>query len=115
MVWLNDFRWKPSLIPWCELLHAQVLEDDIIHFSAPKNLMSQNIVLDKDTPLFATSDAPTSTYQRLYNRQIQHRDDGGQMAHISIAQANTRKPAEGDKNMHVMFCHSYFEQRHSTS
>ena len=56
MVWLNDFRWKPSLIPWCELL--QVLEGDIVHFPAPKNLVSQNIVLDNDTPFFATSDAP---------------------------------------------------------
>ena len=33
------------------------------------------------------------------NRQDQHRDDRGQMAHISIGQANTRKPARGDKNM----------------
>ena len=56
MVWLNDFRWKPSLIPWCEIL--QVLEGDIVHFPAPKNLMSQNIVLDKDTLFFPTSDAP---------------------------------------------------------
>ena len=33
------------------------------------------------------------------NRQDQHRDDRGQMAHISIGQANTRKPARGDENM----------------
>ena len=56
VVLLNDFRWKPSLIPWCELL--QVLEGDTVHFPAPKNLMSKDIVLDKDTPFFATSDAP---------------------------------------------------------
>ena len=56
VVLLNDFRWKPSLIPWCELL--QVLEGDTVHFPAPKNLMSKDIVLDKATPLFATSDAP---------------------------------------------------------
>ena len=43
-------------MPWCELL--QVLESDIVHFPAPKKLMSQNIVLDKDTLFFATSDAP---------------------------------------------------------
>ena len=56
VVLLNDFRWKPSLIPWCELL--QVLEGDTVHFPAPKNQMSKDIVLDKDTPFFATSDAP---------------------------------------------------------
>ena len=56
VVLLKGFRWKPSLIPWCELL--QVLEGDTVHFPAPKNLMSKDIVLDKDTPFFATSDAP---------------------------------------------------------
>ena len=56
VVWLNDFRWKPSLIPWCELL--QVLEGDTVHFPAPKNVMTKDIILDKNTPFFATSDAP---------------------------------------------------------
>ena len=56
VVLLNDFRWKLSLIPWCELL--QVLEGDTVHFAAPKNVMNKDIVLDKDTPFFATSDAP---------------------------------------------------------
>ena len=42
-------------MPWCELL--QVLEGDTVHFSAPKNVMSKDIVLEKDTPFFATSDA----------------------------------------------------------
>lgn len=56
VVLLNDFRWKPSLIPWCEFL--QVLEGDVVHFPAPKNIMNKDIVLDKDMPFFATSDAP---------------------------------------------------------
>ena len=29
-----------------------------MHFSTPKNQMSKDIVLEKDTPFFATSDAP---------------------------------------------------------
>ena len=45
VVLLNDFRWKPSLITWRELL--QVLEGDTVHFPAPKNLMSKDIVLTK--------------------------------------------------------------------
>ena len=56
VVLLNDFRWKASLIPWCEFL--QVLEGDTVHFPTPKNQMSKDIVLEKDTPFFATSDAP---------------------------------------------------------
>ncbi len=56
VVLLNDLRWKPSLIPWCEFL--QVLEGDVVHFPAPKNFMKKDNVLEKDTPFFATSDAP---------------------------------------------------------
>jgi hypothetical protein len=56
VVLLNDLRWKPSLIPWCEFL--QVLEGDTVHFPAPKNFVRKDIVLEKDTPFFATSDAP---------------------------------------------------------
>ena len=48
VVLLNNSRWKPSLIPWCELL--QILEGDTVHFPVPKNLVSKDIVLDKDTP-----------------------------------------------------------------
>ena len=101
VVWLNDLRWKPTLIPWCELL--QVLEGDIVHFSAPKNLMSQNVVLDKDTPFFATIDAPLALITGGTLNRINTEMTEGQMAHIAIAQANTQKPA-GDKNMRVMFC-----------
>ena len=36
----------------------QVLEGDKVHFPAPKNQMSKYIVLERDTPFFATSDAP---------------------------------------------------------
>ena len=52
VVLLNDFRWKASLIPWCEFL--QVLEGDTVHFPTPKNQMSKDIVLEKDTPFFNT-------------------------------------------------------------
>ena len=36
----------------------QVLEGDVVHFPAPKNFMRRDIVLEKDTPFCATSDAP---------------------------------------------------------
>ena len=35
-----------------------MLEGDTVHFPTPKNQMSKDIVLEKDTPFFATSDAP---------------------------------------------------------
>ena len=35
VVLLNDFRWKPSIIAWADMLQLQ--EGDIVHLPAPKN------------------------------------------------------------------------------
>ena len=53
---LNDFRWSPSVIAWSDFL--QMLEGDTMHLPAPKCFQQQDILFDKDTPFFATSDAP---------------------------------------------------------
>ena len=56
IIYLNDFRWHPKIIAWSQFLQA--LEGDTVHLPAPKNLCSKDIELSKDTPFFATSDAP---------------------------------------------------------
>ena len=56
VVILNDFRWHPSIIAWSDFL--QLLEGDIVHLPAPKSFSSKDIEFSKDTPFFATSDAP---------------------------------------------------------
>lgn len=56
IIMLNDFRWKPSIIAWADML--LLLEGDIVHLPAPKNFSKSDIELSKDTPIFATSDAP---------------------------------------------------------
>lgn len=56
VIMLNDFRWHPTMIAWSDFL--QMLEGDIMHLAAPKSFMQQDIVFDKDTPFFATADAP---------------------------------------------------------
>ena len=53
---LNDFRWHPSIIAWGDFL--QLLEGDTVHLPAPKSFSSTDIEFNKDTPFFATSDAP---------------------------------------------------------
>ena len=53
---LNDFRWHPSIIALGDFL--QILEGDIVHLPAPKSFASKDIEFNKDTPFFATSDAP---------------------------------------------------------
>lgn len=56
IIMLNDFRWNPSIIAWSDFL--QLLEGDIVHLPAPKNFCSRDIEFTKDTPFFATADAP---------------------------------------------------------
>ena len=43
---LNDFRWKPSIIAWSDML--QLLEGDVMHLPAPKNFCKRDIELSKD-------------------------------------------------------------------
>ena len=53
VIFLNDFRWEPAVIPWFQLL--QLLEGDEVNFPAPKNHSEANITFTRDSPIFATS------------------------------------------------------------
>ena len=61
VVLLNVFRWKPSLIPWCELL--QVLEGDTVHFPAPKKCDEQGHCPRERYTVLCNKRCPTCTYQ----------------------------------------------------
>ena len=58
LIFLNDFRWSPTIIPWSDFL--LLLEGHIVHFAAPKTTYSQGIAFSKDTPISATAKAPIS-------------------------------------------------------
>eukprot|EP00794_Sanderia_malayensis_P001981 gene1981-biopygen1803 len=53
VIFLNDFRWSSEVIAWKELL--LLLEGQPLHFPAPKTTYAQDICLERDTPVFATS------------------------------------------------------------
>ena len=53
VIFLNDFRWSPRIIPWHDLL--LMLEGQPVHLPAPKPHFCKDIVFDKDTPIFGTS------------------------------------------------------------
>ena len=53
VIFLNDFRWSPQIIPWHDLL--LMLEGDPVHRPGPKSHFCRDIVFDRDTPIFATS------------------------------------------------------------
>ena len=53
LLFLNDFRWSPQVIPWHDLL--LLLEGEPVHLPAPKTHYTQDILLTSDTPIFAKS------------------------------------------------------------
>lgn len=53
VIFLNDFRWTSQVLPWQDML--LLLEGQPVHLSAPKTHYAQDIVFDKDTPIFCTS------------------------------------------------------------
>lgn len=76
IIMLNDFRWKPSIIAWADML--LLLEGDKVHLPAPKNFSKRDIELSKDTPIFATSNAPI-----VYIK-------GGSVCHANTEMMNVR-------------------------
>lgn len=73
IIFVNDFRWNPAIIAWADFLQA--LEGDTMHLPAPKTFCKRDIKLNKDTPFFATSDAPLvlvkgSSIDRAYTQMM---------------------------------------------
>ena len=58
VIFLNDFRWSPVILPWADML--LLLEGHVVHFAAPKTNYSKDIEFTRDTPVFATAKAPIS-------------------------------------------------------
>ena len=50
---LLDFRWSREMIPWNDLL--LLLEGETVKLPAPKNQFSSDVIISKDTPIFASS------------------------------------------------------------
>ena len=50
---LQDFRWIRDMFAWNDLL--LLLEGETVKLPATKNQFSSDIVIEKDTPIFATS------------------------------------------------------------
>ena len=52
-MFLNDFRWSECIIAWEDML--RLLEANKIHLPTPKAHFTEDIVLEKDTPIFFTA------------------------------------------------------------
>lgn len=58
IIFLNDFRWSPQIIPWHNLL--LLLEGQLVRFPAPKTHYAKDIVFDTDAPIFCTANEELS-------------------------------------------------------
>ena len=58
VIFLNDFRWSPQVIPWHNLL--LLLEGQLVRFPAPKTHYAKDIVFDTDAPIFCTANEELS-------------------------------------------------------
>lgn len=67
VLFLNDFRYNSVTIGWSELLN--LLEGQLVRLPAPKSHYSCDLVLDKDTPILATSKEAV-THQDERERQM---------------------------------------------
>ena len=68
IIFLDDLRWSDKLIAWNNFL--QLLEGGKVHISAPKNLSPEDVLLEKDTPIFATSISEIRKYENgIVNEQ----------------------------------------------
>ena len=56
VIFLNDFRWNPKLLPWHDLL--LLLEGQTVHLPAPKSHYACDIVFEKSTPILCTGKQP---------------------------------------------------------
>ena len=52
-IFLNDFHWNEKIIQWHDLL--LLLEGKPVHFPAPKTHFAEDVLLESDIPVFATS------------------------------------------------------------
>lgn len=50
---LQDFRWNKDSIPWKDLL--LLLEGETVKLPAPKNLFSEDVIIDSNVAIFSTS------------------------------------------------------------
>ena len=67
IIFLNDFRYTIEIMAWKDML--LLLEGQTFHLAAPKTKYAQDILFDKDTPIFATGKEPIK-YLGKYNISI---------------------------------------------
>ena len=65
IIFLNDFRGSERIFPWQYML--RLFEGNKIYVPTPKKHFAQDIILEKDTPIFCTVPSRTRKFSRNYD------------------------------------------------
>jgi hypothetical protein len=95
VIYLNDFRWSPALISWKDFL--LLLEGHIVHLPAPKNQYSNDVCIDTDIPIFATSKEPIVYHGR--NGTLDERETEMMAVRWRVFELNKNIPQEEQKDI----------------
>ena len=95
IIYLNDFRWSSALIAWKDLL--LLLEGHIVHLPAPKNQYSNDVCIDTDIPVVATSKEPIVYHGR--NGRIDERETEMMAVRWRVFELNKKIPEEEQKDI----------------
>lgn len=94
VIFLNDFRWSPQLIPWHDLL--LLLEGQEVHFPAPKTHFAKDISVKTDTPVFCTSKSPL---RLIKNGVIDERETDMMSVRWNVMQLSYQIPRDSQREI----------------
>jgi len=93
-IFLNDFRSSSTLIQWHDFL--LMLEGQPVHLPAPKSHYAKDLVLEEDTPIFATGKRPL-VYMK--NGVVDERETDMMSVRWIIFNFNAQVPREAQKEL----------------
>ena len=95
VMFLNDFRWTPQMIPWSDL--QLLLKVQPVRFLTPKNHRASDVLLKKLVPIFATG---ISEIKQLgaYNKEWE-RETKMMSVQWNVFKMSRQIPAEDVENL----------------
>ena len=101
---LQDFRWDRETIAWKSFL--LLLEGENVKLPAPKNHFSQDVIIDTDKPIFATSKSPI-TYTGGNNARDDRED---RMMEVRWKNFAFTKEISEEEQKSIAPCHRCFSE-----
>ena len=104
IIFLNDFRYSPVIIPWSDLL--LLLEGHFVHFAAPKTSYNEDILFEKDTLIFPLGS--TNNFRKEWCAWwSRDGNDERAMANVYLSLENTCWQTKGCSTPWALLCQPF--------